>query len=70
MVDLYLLAVVRAREIELRRETELAHQGRARAPRDVRQQVGRSRIVLAQWLIAVAERLWPEAGRRVMGEAR
>jgi hypothetical protein len=66
MMDLYLLAAVRMKE--LRREAELARRGRA--PRDVGPSASRPRIVLAQWLIAVAERLWPEAGRKVMGEAR
>jgi hypothetical protein len=64
MTDLFLLAVVRMKELQ--REAELA----GRAPRPVRQSVGRSRIVLAQWLMAAAERLWPEAGRKVAGGAR
>jgi len=69
MMDLYPLAVVRMRELELR-EAELARQGRARAPQDAGRPVSRPRIVLARGLIAAAERLWPEAGRQVMGAAR
>jgi len=66
MTDQYLLAVVRMEE--LGREAELAR--RRRAPRDVGQSVSRPRIVLAQWLMAAAEWLWPQAGRKVMGGAR
>jgi hypothetical protein len=66
MNDQYLLAVVRMEE--LRREAELAR--RWRAPRDVEQSVSRPRIVLAQWLMAAAQRLWPQAGHKVMGETR
>jgi hypothetical protein len=66
MMDQYLLAVVRMEE--LRREAELARRGRA--PRDVGQPVSRPRVVLARWLMAAAEWLWPESGRKVMGGAR
>ncbi|MBM2620533.1 hypothetical protein JIG36_34035 [Actinoplanes sp. LDG1-06] len=67
MIDLYLLATVRMKE--LRHEAELARRGRG--PRDDdRASVSRPRIVLAQWLMAVAERLWPEAGRDVAGVTR
>ena len=66
MTDQYLLAVVRMEE--LRREAELAR--RRGTPRDVGQSVSRPRIVLARWLMAAAERLWPQAGREVMGGAR
>jgi hypothetical protein len=68
MTDAYLLAVVRMKE--LRREAELERRGPGRAPRDVGPSVSRLRIVLAQWLMAAAERLWPEAGRKVTGGAR
>jgi hypothetical protein len=66
MTDLYLLAAVRIRELQ--READLARRGRA--PRDDGPMVSRPRIVLAQWLIAAAERLWPDAGHKVMGGAR
>jgi hypothetical protein len=66
MTDLYLLAAVRMKE--LRREAELA--GRGRAPREVPQSVSRPRVVLAQWLMAAARRLAPEAGREAIGGAR
>jgi hypothetical protein len=59
-MDPYLLGMARMKEAELRRRT----------PEDVGRPVGRTRIVLARWLIAAAERLWPEAGRKVIGEAR
>jgi hypothetical protein len=68
MTDAYLLAVVRMKE--LRREAELARRGPGRPPRNVGRSVGRLRIVLAQLLMAAAERLWPEAGREVVGGAR
>jgi hypothetical protein len=68
MMDLYLFAAVRAKELELRREAEFARRGRP--ARDVGQSVSRPRIVLAQWLIAAAERLWPDAGRKLMGGVR
>jgi hypothetical protein len=68
MTDLYLLATVRMRELQ--REAELARWGRRRVSRDVGRSVSPVRIVLAQWLIAAAERLWPEAGRKVIGGAR
>ena len=67
MMDQYLLLAV-VRMEELRREAELAR--RRRAPRDVGQSVSRPRIVLAQWLMAAAQWLWPESGREVMGGAR
>lgn len=66
MTDQYLLAVVRMEE--LRREADIAR--RRRLPRGVGQPVSRPRIVLAQWLMAAAEWLWPETGRKVMGGAR
>jgi len=66
MTDQYLLAVVRMEE--LRREAELARRGRA--PQDVGHSAGRPRVVVAQWLMAAAEWLWPEVGRKVMGGAR
>jgi len=66
MTDLYLLATVRLRE--LHREAEL--QRRGRPPREFEPAVGRSRIVLARWLLAAAERLWPEARRGMLGGAR
>ena len=66
MTDLYLLAVVRMKE--LRCEAELARRGRP--ARDRGQSVGRLRMALARWLIAAAQWLWPEAGREVMGGAR
>ena len=68
MMDLYLLATVRMKE--LRREAELARRGRERPARGGGQSAGRPRVVLAGWLIAAAEWLSPEAGRKVMGEAR
>jgi hypothetical protein len=68
MMDVYLLAAVRMRELELRREAELARW--RREPRDVGRSVSRSRIVLAQWLIVAAVRLWPEGAPKVMGGAR
>lgn len=67
MIDPYLLGVARMKEAELRRESELARRGRARTPQHVGKSVSRTRIVLAQWLISAAERLWPEAGRTVTG---
>ncbi|MBL7255750.1 hypothetical protein [Paractinoplanes lichenicola] len=64
-MDVYLLATVRMKELQ--REAEL----RQRSPQsDDKPAVGRHRIVLAQWLMAGAERLWPEAGRGVAGVAR
>jgi len=63
MMDLYLIAAVRAKELELRHEAELARCRRA-------QPVSRSRIVLAKWLMATAARLWPEGRRELIGEAR
>lgn len=63
MTDMYLLAVVRMKE--LRREAELARRGTPVAPR-----AGRSRIMLAQWLMAMAARLSPEVARNAMGGAR
>jgi hypothetical protein len=68
MMDLYLLAVVRMKE--LRREAELAGRGRGRPAREGGRSVSRPRMVLARWLIAAAEWLWPEAGRPAMGGAR
>ena len=68
MTDLYLLAMVRMKELDQRRESELARWDRM--PRDDGHSVSRPRVVLAQWLMAAAERLWPEAGRTVMGGAR
>jgi hypothetical protein len=70
MTDVYLLAMVRLLELEQRREAELARWGREQAPRDAGHPVSRPRIVLAQWLMAAAERLWPAAGREVMGGTR
>ena len=65
MTDLYLLASVRLKE--LAREAEVARRGRASFPR----LVSRPRIMLARWLLALAGRLWPEAGRHyVMGGSR
>jgi hypothetical protein len=65
MTDMYLLATVRMKE--LAREAEVARRGRAAIPRPV----GRPRIMLARWLLALAARLWPEAGRHyVMGGSR
>jgi hypothetical protein len=72
MTDAYLLAILRMKE--LRREAELARRGRGREPgrppREGGPSVSRLRVVLAQWLMAAAERLWPEVGRNVMGGAR
>ena len=70
MMDPYLLAMVRMKEQELRRESELARWGRGWAPREGGRSVSRPRVVLAQWLMAAAERLWPEAGRTVLGGMR
>ncbi|GAB2621824.1 hypothetical protein Aab01nite_77230 [Paractinoplanes abujensis] len=64
MMDVYLLATVRMKELQ--REAAL----RPRSPRDEKPPVGRPRIVLAQWLMAGARRLWPEAGRDVAGVTR
>jgi hypothetical protein len=66
MTELFLLAVVRMEE--LRREAELARRGRT--PREVGQSVSRPRVVLARWLMAAADRLWPQGVREVMGGAR
>ena len=64
MTDLYLLASVRMKE--LAREAELARRGEP-----IRRPVSRPRIMLARWLLALAARLWPEAGRHyVMGGSR
>ena len=68
MMDPYLLAEVRLKE--LRREAELARRGQGQPAPDGEQSVGRSRMVLARWLIAAAGWLWPEAGREVMGGVR
>jgi len=59
MTDLYLLATVRLRE----REREQRERAAGRP-------VSRSRVVLAQWLVAGADRLWPDAGREVWEGAR
>jgi hypothetical protein len=67
MTDQYLLLAV-VRMEELRREAGLARRGRA--PGDVGQSVSRPRVVLARWLMAAAQWLWPQAGREVMGGAR
>lgn len=66
MRDLYLLAAVRDKELELRRQTCLA----GAAPAAGGPMVSRPRRVLARGLMAVAERLWPEVGRVVIGGAR
>jgi len=68
MIDPYLLAMARMKELDQRRESDLARWGRM--PRDGGHSVSRPRVVLAQWLMAAAERLWPEARRTVMGGAR
>ena len=70
MTDLYVLAAVRMKELELRRQAELARWGPGWVSRDVGQSVSRPRIVLAQWLMRAAERLWPEAGHTVAGGTR
>lgn len=70
MTDLYVSAMVRMRETELRRTDERARWERGWPPRDGRQPVSRTRIVLARWLMAAAERLWPQAGREAMGATR
>jgi hypothetical protein len=67
MTDQYLLLAV-VRMEELRREAGIARRGRS--PRDVGQSVSRPRIVLARWLMAAAQWLWPQASREVMGGAR
>jgi len=61
MSDMYLLAVVRMKE--LRREAELSRRGKpSRTPR--------ARIVLATWLVALATRLAPETTRYAIGGTR
>jgi len=69
-MDPYLLAMVRMKELEQRRESALARWGRRPAPRNRGRSVSRPRVVLAKWLMAAARRLWPEAGRTLMGGAR
>ncbi|MFG1609079.1 hypothetical protein [Actinoplanes sp. NPDC049265] len=66
MTDLYLLAAVRMKE--LRREVEMAYRGNA--PQADFRTVRRSRIVLAQWLVAAARRLSPEVAGNVVEGAR
>jgi hypothetical protein len=61
MTDMYLLAVVRMKE--LRRQAEVSRRGKPpRTPR--------ARIVLATWLVALARRLSPEATRYAIGGMR
>jgi hypothetical protein len=68
MTDLYLLATVRMKELQ--QQAERARRGRGPAPWESEPVVGRGRIVVARWLMAAAGRLWPEAGREVLGGAR
>lgn len=68
MRDLYLLAAVREKERALRRP---AGPGRSEPPpAGGGPTVSRPRRVLARALMAVAERLWPEVGRMVIGGTR
>lgn len=64
MTDLYLLAAVRMKE--LRREAELSRRGGP--PRPPR--TPRTRIVLATWLVALANRISPETTRYAIGGMR
>jgi hypothetical protein len=63
MMDLYLVATLRMRELQ--REAELARLGRPEPALP-----SRLRIALARRLMGAAERLWPEVGHPVAGGAR
>jgi hypothetical protein len=68
MRELSLLASVRAKEVEQRRQAWPADW--VQPPRSGRTSVSRPRRVLARWLMAAAGQLWPEGARTVPGGVR